>query len=116
MAEISRDCLGTILDMGLALGNLQEGFKHSDDSFILVELAMAENISTYLLKDCPHPPDVIEDLGPNRQFGKGLRILRDTWKENSLDSNLNQLDDLRAFLGEWLDGMMLQRPSRVAAR
>ena len=109
--EIKKECLESLVDMGLALGALQVGIKHETANFVAVELEMAQNISTNILQDCPHPPNAASNQGPPRQFQQQLRQLREGWDARPLQENLDQVNELRVILNQWIDGMAGNTPS-----
>jgi len=111
MAEIKKECLESLVDMGMALGTLHVGMKHETADFVEVELEMVQNISTNVLQDCPHPPNVASNEGAPRQFQRELGLLRAKWNENTLQENLDQVNELRVILNMWVDGMTGATPS-----
>jgi hypothetical protein len=116
MAEISRECLDGILNVGVAIGSLNEAIHANNEEIVTLTGAAAEVFADFVSMTCPHPPNAASDEAPPRTFKRQLRLLRAKWQDQTLGENKRDWDSLANTFVRWLDGMTVNDPSKVAVR
>ena len=79
-------------------------------------LEIIEDTIFDLLDNCPHPPNVDSDTAPPQKFQRQLKELQAKWKDRETWANLSAVEDLQDTLYEWLEGMVVKEPTRMAVR
>jgi len=110
MADISLDCLRSVRDIGVFIGVLPCAIHYQEDDLIDETFENAKEAVLELLGNCPHPPNVISDAGPNRTFMRQLRHLEANWIRQSEDESAEQLIQMGFTLMDWMTGMVGPSP------
>ena len=111
MADISLDCLRSVRDIGAMLGVLPCAIHYQEDDLIDQTFDTLKDAVFELLENCPHPPNVVSDAGPNRTFMRQVRQLEKDWIGQSEDESAEQLIRMGDVLMDWLTGIVGASPS-----
>ena len=128
MAEISLECLKTLMHMGIALGHAanvmddlqkEEGLPGYYSDFLIPPDKLLDTLieeAGSVLDDCPHPPNAASDNAPPRKFTREIRELKRNWRDQPKDATITQMDNLQVILNDWVAGITGATPSaRVTA-
>ena len=116
MADITLDCLNEIREISASLGQLQVMILHHLIPPAEMTFETIDRQTYSLLDNCPHPPNVVSDDGPPRKFRRQLNALHGRWQDQDEIPNVTAMFELHTTLYEWLEGMAVERPARLAVR
>ena len=116
MAEIPLGCLESIRNISTSLGGVPVMMINMAITPADLTLDIIRDTAFDLLSNCPHPPNVVSDDSPPRKFQRQVRELKARWKDRETWANLEAVEDLQDTLYDWMEGMVVERPSRVAVR